>query len=87
MKKIKLSDGWYTEYCPFCKADLKSLSHLVVGIMTSPTICPFCGKKIYGGLDDDGSIGWTGEPPIKMMAIAIIGAIVVTAIAVVFFLK
>ena len=73
--------------CPYCRKNLKLLSHNVVGYGYA-TSCPFCHKRIYGSYDaETGGIGWTTKHPLKIMLICIVGAIVLSAIIIIFLIK
>ena len=67
-------------YCPYCKADLRVLSAHVVGIGFAAN-CPFCKKKIYGTLGEDGLVSWDRFNLLKLIMISVVGVIILTLIA------
>jgi len=72
--------------CPYCKANLKSISDNVIGY-AYVTNCPFCHQRIYGSYGEAGGVGWTTVHPFKLALICIVGGIVLSVIIIIFLIK
>ena len=73
-------------YCPYCKADLRSISTHVVGVGFEAN-CPFCKRTVYGTLGEDGQVGWSRWNPLKVTTFFFVGAIILISIIAFFILK